>query len=117
LIGTNRIDGRVTASQMAALAGSIVFRPFDIALHVTRRHQTHGVTELGDFTRPMMSGSAGFHADQARGNLAKEANDLLAPQLTRDDDLARTIHAVHLEHVLGEIHADGANLHVDDPLR
>jgi hypothetical protein len=24
---------------------------------------------------------------------------------------------VHLEHVLGEINADGANLHVDDPLR
>jgi hypothetical protein len=65
----------------------------------------------------MMSGSAGFHADQARGNLAKEVNDLLAPQLTNDDDLARTIHAVHLEHVLGEINADGANLHVDDPFR
>jgi hypothetical protein len=32
-----------------------------------------------------------------------------------DDDLARTIHAVHLEHVLGEINADDANLHVDDP--
>ena len=65
----------------------------------------------------MMSGSAGFHADQARGKLAKEVNDLLAPQLTSDDDLACTIHAVHLEHVLGEINADGANLHVDDPLR
>jgi hypothetical protein len=24
---------------------------------------------------------------------------------------------VHLEHVLGEINADGANLHMDDPLR
>jgi len=97
--------------------GSIVFRPFDIALHVARRHQTHGVTELGDFARPMMSGSAGFHTDQARRNLAKEVDELLAPQLTADDDLARTIHAVHLEYVLGEINADGANLHVDDPLR
>jgi two-component system, OmpR family, response regulator len=28
---------------------------------------------------------------------------LLAPQLTGDDDLARNIHAVHLEYVLGEI--------------
>jgi hypothetical protein len=28
---------------------------------------------------------------------------------------ARTIHAVNLEYVLGEINADGANLHVDDP--
>jgi hypothetical protein len=48
---------------------------------------------------------------------AKEVDDLLAPQLTADDDLARAIHAVHLKHVLGEINADGANLHLDDPLR
>jgi hypothetical protein len=40
---------------------------------------------------------------------------LLAPQLTGDDDLARIIHPVHLEHVLSEINADGANLHMDDP--
>src|SRR6516162_9469983 len=97
--------------------GSIVFRPFDIALHVARRHQTHGVTELGDFTSPMMSGSAGFHTDQASRNLAKEVDDLFPPQLTGNNDLAHTIHAVHLEYVLGEINADGANLHMDDPLR
>src|SRR5215468_618128 len=75
------------------------------------------MTELGDFTRPMMSGSAGFHTDQARRNLAKEVDDLLTPQLTADDDLAHTIHAVNLEHVLREINADGANLHMDDPLQ
>src|SRR3974390_717294 len=95
--------------------GSIAFRPFDIALHIARRHQTHGVTELGDFPRPIMSGSAGFHADQARRILAKKLNDLLPPQLTADDDFARAIHAMHLEYVFGEINADGANLHVDDP--
>src|ERR1700745_2533868 len=72
------------------------------------------MTKLGDFTRPMMSGSAGFHADQARRNFAKEVDDLLAPQLTADDHLARIVHAVDLEHVLGEINADGVNLHVDD---
>jgi len=71
--------------------GSIVFRPFDIARHVARRHQTHGVTEFGDFARPMMSGPAGLHANRARRNLAKEVDDLLVPQLTGDDDLARTI--------------------------
>ena len=73
--------------------------------------------KLGDFTRPMMSGSAGFHTDQASGNLAKKVDDLLAPQLTGDDNLARTIHAMNLEYVLGEINANGANLHVEDPLR
>jgi hypothetical protein len=63
----------------------------------------------------MMGGSAGFHTDQASRNLAKEVDDLLATQLTGDDDLARAIHAVHLEYILGEINADGTNLHVDDP--
>ena len=63
----------------------------------------------------MMSRSAGLHTDQASGKLAKKVQDLLAPQLTGDDDLAHTIYAVHLEHVLGKINADGANLHVDDP--
>src|SRR6516164_9300209 len=72
------------------------------------------MTKLGDFSRPMMSGSAGFHADQARRNFAKEVDDLLAPQLTADDHLARIVHAVDLEHVLGEINADSVNLHVDD---
>ena len=38
-------------------------------------------------------------------------------RVSGDDDVARIIHTVHLEYVLGEINADGANLHVDDPLR
>jgi len=75
--------------------GNIVLRSLDIALHVTWRHQTHGMTKFGEFTYPMMRGSAGFHADQAIRNLAKEVDDLLAPQLTADDDFALTIHAVH----------------------
>src|SRR3974377_2628929 len=80
--------------------GSIVFRPFDIALHVARRHQTHGVTEFGDFTRPMMSGSTGFHADQASRNLAKEVDALLAPQLAGEDGPSPTIPAGTLAKVL-----------------
>ena len=60
----------------------------------------------------MMTGSAGFHTHQATRKLAKEVEDLLAPQLAGD---ARTIHAVNLEHVLGEINADGVNMDVDDP--
>src|SRR5271154_3856464 len=63
----------------------------------------------------MVTGSAGLHTDQATGELAKKVQDLLAPQLAGDDNLARTIHAVNLEYVLGEINANGDNLHVDDP--
>jgi hypothetical protein len=65
----------------------------------------------------MMTGSAGLHTNQASGKLTKEVQDLLAPQLPGDNDLARNIHAVNLEYILGEINADGANMHVDDPLR
>jgi hypothetical protein len=46
----------------------------------------------------MMSRSAGLHTDQASAKLDKEVQDLLAPQLTGDDNLARTIHAVNLEY-------------------
>jgi hypothetical protein len=65
----------------------------------------------------MMTGSAGLHTNQATRQLAKKFQDLLASQLTGDDNLARTIHAVNLEDVLSEINADGVNMHVDDPLR
>src|SRR3954468_19797360 len=73
--------------------GSVVLRSLDVAFHVARRHQTHGVTELGDFTRPMMSGSAGLYTDQAWRYLAEGLYDLLAPQLTGDDDFACTCHS------------------------
>ena len=65
----------------------------------------------------MMTCSARLHTDQASGKLTKEVQDLLAPQLPGDNDLASTIHAVNLEYVLGQINADGVNMHVDDPLR
>ena len=57
------------------------------------------------------------YSPRQAGSLLKKSKDLLAPQLTGDDNLARTIHAVNLEYVLGEINADGVNMHVDDPLR
>ena len=49
------------------------------------------------------------------GILLKKSMTCMRRKLTGDDDLAQAIHAVHLEHVLGEINADGANLHMDDP--
>ena len=53
----------------------------------------------------------GLEARQA-GILPKNSI-FFASQLSGDDDVARTIHAVHLEYVLSEISADGANLHLN----
>ena len=64
-----------------------------------------------------MRRAAGFHADQAGRDLAEKLEYLFAAQLPGNDDLAVFVDAVDLEDVLGQINADGANLHVDDPLR
>jgi len=44
-IGTNRIDSRVTASQIAARIIRIVLAAFEIGLHVARRHQPDRVAK------------------------------------------------------------------------
>ena len=73
------------------------------------------MTKLGQLARPVMRGRAGLHADEAGWQLPEKLDDLPAPQLPGDHRLARRVDAVHLEHVLGEIQTDRANLHVDGP--
>jgi hypothetical protein len=65
----------------------------------------------------MMRRRACLHADETGGEPAKEVEHLLSAQLTDENDIAVSIDAVHLEDVLGQIDADGANLHADDPLK
>src|SRR5262245_9492619 len=83
----------------------------------TRAAATEPLPKLHQFTRPMMRRRACLHADETGGELAEEVEHLLSAQLPNENDLAVRIDAVHLEDVLGQIDADGANLHVDDPLR
>jgi len=63
-----------------------------------------------------MGRRARLHTNETGGKLAEELHHLLAAQLPNEHDLALTVDAVNLENVLGEINANGANLHVDDPL-
>jgi hypothetical protein len=58
--------------------GSIVLLPFDVRLHIGRRHQPHGVTERLELARPMVRRSAGFDAHQARRQLLEERQDIPA---------------------------------------
>src|SRR3974377_1603236 len=67
--------------------------------------------ELGQLAGPVMSGGTGFHADHAGRQRLKEAQNLAASQLPADGNDAARIDAVHLEPVLGEVKADGGNLH------
>ena len=64
-----------------------------------------------------MRRATGLHADQAGRDLAEKLDDLFAAQLPGNGDLPVLVDAVDLKDILREINADGANLHVDDPLR
>jgi hypothetical protein len=43
----------------------VVLLPFDVGLHVGRRHQSHGMAKCLEFARPMVRRGAGLHANQA----------------------------------------------------
>ena len=97
--------------------GGIALGALDVALHVAWRHHPDGMAEPRQLARPIMRRATGLHADQAGRDLAEKLDDLFAPQLPGNDDLPVLVDAVDLKDILGEINADGANLHVDDPLR
>lgn len=68
--------------------------------------------EFGQLACPMVGGAARFDADQARRQLCKERQNLLTTQCLADDNDARRINCMNLENALGQIKADGGNLHV-----
>jgi hypothetical protein len=50
----------------------IVLLSLDIGLHISRRHQPHGMPKSLEFARPMMRHGAGLDPNQAWGKLLKE---------------------------------------------
>jgi hypothetical protein len=82
-----------------------------VRFDVGRRHQSHRVTEGREFARPMMARAASFHADQTGRELAEEGHHLRPPERAPDENLARATDGVHLEDVLGQVDADGRDLH------
>jgi len=65
----------------------------------------------------MMSPAACFHADQAWRQVGEEHCDLVSSQLLAQHGLAVLVHAVDLEHVLGQIDTNCRNLHGGRPFR
>ena len=72
--------------------------------------------KLAEEFRNQLTMGVPTNADEAGLNLGKKIEHLLATQLPDEGDLAPRVDAVDLEHALGDVDADGANLHVDDPL-
>lgn len=93
---------RITRVRLAAL---------DIGLDVARRHQPHLVPQSLELARPEVARAAGLHADQAGLEPAEERHHLTTAQRPADNHCAGAVDAVDLKNVLGQIEADGANLH------
>src|SRR5258706_6211011 len=73
------------------------FRLNDVGLHVSRRHQSHGMAKCLQLARPMVRRGASLDANQAWRQLLKERQDVATLQLAADDHLAASVNAVNLE--------------------
>src|SRR5271156_2110256 len=84
----------------------VILLPFDVRLHISRRHQPHGVAKCLQLTRPMMRRGAGLNADQAWRQLLEERQNVATLQLAPDDYIASRIDAVNLKNRLGDVETD-----------
>ena len=88
-----------------------------LAAHAVRRDelggdQLDGVAVLTELPGPVMRAGAGFHADQAGGQLRNERQQFRTRKLRPDEcGLAVIIHPVHGKHVLCEIDSNRDNAH------
>jgi hypothetical protein len=91
--------------------GGIVFLALDVGLDVLRRHQAHVVAERAQLAAPVVRTTAGLHRHHTRALPGKELDHLGAAQLFAQDGSALLISTMHLNHIFGQIQADGCNLH------
>src|SRR5262245_60135295 len=110
LIGTNRIDGRVTASQIRRRISRVVFAALHIRFDIARRHEPRVMPQLLELACPLMRRCARFHPNAARRQIGKEIKNSRATNALADYHRAICIDAVNLKHQLRNIDADRANL-------
>jgi hypothetical protein len=84
----------------------VVLLPFDVGLHISRRHQSHGMAEYLQLARPMVGRGTGLDTNQAWRQLLEERQHVTTLQLAADDHLTGGINSVDLENRLGDIKTD-----------
>jgi hypothetical protein len=75
------------------------------------RHQLDLVPQRDQLPRPEVARGAGLQVNQAGLKLAEERYHLTSPQRFGDNNFSGRINSMDLKNVLGQIKADGANLH------
>jgi hypothetical protein len=108
----------MTASQIAAASAAVVLLPANIRLHIPPRHHSRFMAKLDQLTRPVMRQSAGLEPHNTGGQRSKKLHQLVAPHRFGDHNTPRSINAVNLKDVLGQIEPNGRDrrqLNVDFP--
>ena len=83
--------------------GSVVLAPFDIRLHILRRHQLHVVPQRDQLARPVMRRRTCLYPDQAWRQLCEKLQHPAPRQSLAKHSLTINIHTVHLKHALRDV--------------
>jgi len=100
--------GRATASH--GIRG-IVLIGLDVGLYELGGDQLDRVAERLEAACEEVRSAAGFHADQARREVAEVGEKLAALQLLTQHRVTVRVDSVHLEDVLCKVNPDGCNVH------
>ena len=106
LIATNRIEGRVTASQMAAASAASVFPRFHVRLHIGWQHEPDVVSHLLKPPSPIVSTSASLQANEASWALLEKRKQLAAAKLAAYKNPTVLVYTMDLEDALCEVDAN-----------
>jgi len=87
--------------------GRVILLPAHIGFDIGRRHHPRVMAKLDQLARPMMGRTAGFHTDKTLGQLGEEGQHVLAAERRGDDHPPRSVNAMNLKNMLGQIEANG----------
>lgn len=91
---------------------AIIFLVFYERLHILRRDNTDPVSEPFKLALPVERARAGFDADNQRRQACQFIQKLITAQTPAEDQLARLIRSMKLEHSLGKINSHEFNRHL-----
>ena len=84
-------------------------------LHILRTDQLDLMPERFELASPIECAGASFEDDRARINLGDRFRKLVAHHSALQHDATVPVDAMKLEHILGDVHAEGLNRHLGSP--
>ncbi|MNV48812.1 hypothetical protein D3C71_1407360 [compost metagenome] len=93
----------------------ISFIGFDVGLDVLRRYQFDLMSKLSQHACEVMTGSTGFHPDQAGFQLHNKGYKFISSQFFSQDSVAVVINTMKLKNVFCQVNTKSRYFHLDAP--